>query len=196
MNRAAVARKKPPKKNNFSTRLVRQLTPGRIIIGGSLLSVLLIFGVLVVNSMVNQVPSIDYSVPDSSVVIATLESPHVQHGEQHPPYNSNPPTSGPHFAQPANWGSYREGLADETLVHNLEHGGIWISYRDNDEAMIQQLEDIARRYSSHVILTYRPTNDSPIAVAAWGRLLKLDTVDSGQIYNFIARYRFKGPENV
>lgn len=196
MNKAVVVRKKLPKKNGFSTRLARRLTPGRVIIGGSLLASLLIFGVLALNSIANQTPPIDHSLPDKSEIIPTLESPHVQHGEQHPPYDSNPPTSGPHFAQPPNWGNYPEGLSDEALIHSLEHGGIWISYRDRNPEIIQQLEDIARRYSSHVILTYRPTDDSPIAVAAWGRLLKLDKVDSGQIYNFIARYRFKGPENV
>lgn len=189
------ARKKAQKKSQVTRRFSGYLTPGRIFIGGSLLITLLIFAVLALNSAAHQVPAIDYSILDKSVAISVLESPHYQHGEQHPPYNSNPPTSGPHFVQPANWGNYPEGLADETIVHNLEHGGIWISYRDKDPERIRQLEDIARRYTSNVILSYRPTDDTPIAVAAWGRLLKLDQVDSGQIYNFVARYRFKGPES-
>ena len=43
-------------------------------------------------------------------------------------YNSNPPTSGDHWQVPADWGIYSEELADEKVVHNLEHGGVWISY--------------------------------------------------------------------
>lgn len=43
-------------------------------------------------------------------------------------YNSNPPTSGDHYNQPADWGIYPEALPDERVVHNLEHGGVWVSY--------------------------------------------------------------------
>ncbi|MBD2449999.1 DUF3105 domain-containing protein [Nostoc sp. FACHB-152] len=42
--------------------------------------------------------------------------------------NSNPPTSGPHYPYPAAWGIYVYPPADEFLVHNLEHGGVIISY--------------------------------------------------------------------
>src|SRR3990167_4512427 len=50
---------------------------------------------------------------------------HIKNGESHPPYNSNPPTSGWHYVLPANWGVYAKPLADEQAIHNLEHGGIW-----------------------------------------------------------------------
>jgi hypothetical protein len=46
-----------------------------------------------------------------------------------------------------------------------------------------------------VIVTPRPQNDAPIAVAAWGRLLKLQRFDEARIFEFINRYRGKiGPE--
>ena len=196
MGKTMTAGKKTPQKNSLSRRIGRHLTAGRIFIGGSLLITLLIFGVIALNSAAHQTPPIDRSLPDSSEIIPALESPHLRQGEHPSPYNSNPPTSGMHNPQPPNWGIYGETLPDEIVIHGLEHGGIWISYRDKDPETIRQLEDIARRYSSHMILTYRPADDSLIAVAAWGRLLKLDKFDSGQIYNFIARYRFKGPENV
>lgn len=53
---------------------------------------------------------------------------HISVGASHLPYNSSPPTSGPHYGNPAPWGIYDHELPDEQLVHNLEHGGIWISY--------------------------------------------------------------------
>ncbi len=121
---------------------------------------------------------------------------HIDEGASHPAYNSNPPTSGWHYAAPADWGIYQDTIPDEVLVHNLEHGGIWLSYRDKDDSQtIQQLTDIARRYPNHVILTYRPADDRPIAVAAWGHLLKLDAVDNTAILDFITRYIRKGPED-
>lgn len=122
---------------------------------------------------------------------------HISPGAQHDPYNSNPPTSGPHYGQPAPWGIYDEARPDEELVHNLEHGGVWISYKDpNDRALIEQLKDIADDYSLKVIMTSRPQNDSRIAVAAWTKLLKLEEFDEDLIRAFIQGYINKGPEQV
>jgi len=122
---------------------------------------------------------------------------HVLPGEQHPPYNSNPPTSGWHFPQPAPWGFYNSELADGLLVHNLEHGGIWISYKDaTDSEVVDALVALARDYRTKVIISHRPANDSRIAVAAWTRLMKLDRFDRGAVVNFINRYKNKGPEFV
>src|SRR5258708_1397711 len=90
---------------------------------------------------------------------------HIAQGMGHPAYNSNPPTSGWHYAAPADWGIYQQVIPDEVLIHNLEHGGIWLSYRNiDDQQTIQQLTDIARRYPDHVILTPRPANNRPIAI--------------------------------
>lgn len=122
---------------------------------------------------------------------------HITPGTEHPPYNSNPPTSGPHWASPAAWGVYDQALPDEQFIHNLEHGGIWISYKDpQDQDLVGKLKDIAGQYTIKVILTPRPQNDEKIAVAAWGRLLKLDQFDRGQILDFIKTYINKGPEDV
>ncbi len=95
-----------------------------------------------------------------------LSRDHIQPGQTHPPYNSNPPTNGWHYPVWADWGIYTQTIPDEYLVHNLEHGGIWISYR------------------------------SAISLAAWGVLLNLDHFDAATIKAFIATYRFHGPENI
>jgi len=122
---------------------------------------------------------------------------HMNIGQPHPAYNSNPPTSGWHAPAPANWGTYRTEIPDEVLVHNLEHGGIWISYKDpSDTALLEKLEALASRYPSKVIVTPRPKDDSKIAVAAWEHLLKLDAYDEKRIVEFINAYRNKGPEQV
>ena len=60
--------------------------------------------------------------------VPTQGAQHISVGAVHAPYNSNPPTSGPHYAQPAAWGVYGSELLDEQVIHNLEHGGVWISY--------------------------------------------------------------------
>ncbi len=43
-------------------------------------------------------------------------------------YNSNPPTSGPHFPVWAKKGAYDRVISDGYLIHSLEHGYIVISY--------------------------------------------------------------------
>lgn len=129
--------------------------------------------------------------------IADQGAQHIAIGAEHEPYNSNPPTSGPHYAEPAKWGIYEESLADEQLIHNLEHGGIWISYRDaTDQDLIAKLKDVASDYTVKLIMTPRSENDSAIAVAAWGRLLKLDSFDQRQIQDFIKTFINQGPEQV
>lgn len=123
-----------------------------------------------------------------------LGQEHIAIGASHPPYNSNPPTSGPHYAQPADWGVYQQELPDEQLVHNLEHGGIWISYKDIDPKTKSDLEAIGKRYPGSVVVTPRPANDAKIVLASWGRLEKLESFDETEIVDFINANKNKSPE--
>lgn len=129
--------------------------------------------------------------PGEEISIVSRE--HINVGDPHEPYNSNPPTSGPHAA-PAEWGISPEEIPDENAIHNLEHGGIWISYKDLDEESLTSLKDITRRNRTSVVLSPREANDNTIAVASWGRLLKLDTVDEELINEFIKQNKNKSPE--
>lgn len=127
--------------------------------------------------------------------ISILGRTHISVGDAHEEYNSNPPTSGSH-AGPARWGFSNAELPDENLIHNLEHGGIWISYKNLDERSIDILRKIARENSRSVVVTPREKNDVNVAVASWGRLLKLDSVDEVQIIDFIRKNKNKSPERL
>lgn len=62
-------------------------------------------------------------------------------------YNSNPPTSGPHFPVWAKRGVYDRVLSDGHLIHSLEHGYIVISYNCGKEisnASVQEATDSAK----------------------------------------------------
>lgn len=123
---------------------------------------------------------------------------HIAQNHQHV-YNSNPPTSGWHYPQAAEWGTYREELPDETMLHNLEHGGIWISYKpDISEEMRANLEEFYKRWGRKIIVTPRSKNDIDIAVAAWTRLDKFSVSEYSEerIEQFIRAHRNKGPEFV
>lgn len=136
--------------------------------------------------------------PDYSQAISLLDRDHIADGTTYPSYNSNPPTSGPHYAVPATPRFYDKELPDEQLVHNLEHGHVWISYKPTvPPEIIKKLSGFA---GGNVIVTARSKNDSDIALAAWGRLDKFNIengeLPSQRISDFISRYRNKGPENL
>jgi len=128
--------------------------------------------------------------------VREVGNPHIPVGTKGTGYSSNPPTSGEHYPSEAPWGVHAQPLPDELVIHNLEHAGIWISYKDpNDTDLASKLGQVTRRYATKVILTPRPQNDAPIAVAAWGHLLKLQEFDEVKIVAFISAYRGKvGPE--
>jgi len=81
-------------------------------------------------------------------------------------------------------------------LHGLEHGYIWISYKNIDEATLEQLKDIQKRNYGSVILTPREGNDAPIALASWGRLLNLDSFDEATINTYIKLYKNQSPEKL
>lgn len=126
--------------------------------------------------------------------IAIIGRDHVPEGTKVTSYNSNPPTSGDHWPAPAAWGFYEEVVADEQLVHNVEHGGIWISYNDIDKETASELRTLAEKYNQAVIATPRPANDARIAVASWGRLMKLDDFSKARIEDFIKANINNSPE--
>lgn len=124
---------------------------------------------------------------------------HINVGAQHPPYNSNPPSGGWHYAVPAKTGIYDIELPDEQIVHNLEHGHIWFAYKPElAKEQIDKLAEIAKDYGSRIIMTPRAANDSPIAIVAWQYVYKIGAVDQStepKIRAFIAAYRnIAGPE--
>ncbi len=108
----------------------------------------------------------------------------------HPPYNSLPPTSGPHLGSLARWGIHQAPIPDEMQVHNLEDGGVLVQYRcRNCGRLIQQLEQVVRRYDRYVILAPNPRLDKTIALTAWGRIDKFDEFGEKRIVRFIEAYK-------
>jgi hypothetical protein len=190
---ASKAKAAPHRRKDAGLR--RYLTTERVLIGGALLFTAVFLIIIVVDGIAKKPPSINVdSVPDNSVTYEIQSREHIAVGDMHPAYNSNPPTGGWHYANPAETGVYTDPLPDETVVHNLEHGQIWISYRDAGDPALDELRTIQSQYPGTVIVTYRPADDTRFAVASWGRLLTLDELDTDQIYAYILRFRNQSPE--
>ncbi len=129
--------------------------------------------------------------------------------------HSNPPTYGDHHPSdslgtdsdpgitPRSTGIYTTEQPDEDLIHNLEHGHVWISYDPSllSDADIAALEQLVRDGAGNaegsgvgVILTPRPANDQAIALASWAHLQTLDSYDPSLIRDFVDTNRGKAPE--
>lgn len=142
-------------------------------------------------------PDFDFeNVVDNSVAYEIVGFNHIP-SEQERDYNSNPPTSGDHNAQWVSPLGIYEQLPDDRLIHNLEHGHVWLSYRDEgDSEALALLTAIQEKYSDRTIVTYRPENDNRIAAAAWGRLLVLEDLDREQLEAFIIRHSDNARESI
>jgi hypothetical protein len=170
-------------------------------------------------------------------------------------YNSNPPTSGPHFAVWAKPGVYDRFISDGYLIHSMEHGYVIIWYdcskistsglirsalahdeptqessesgqllmhlkvqlsegmswftpknppqvelefpdsfrSDSCKSLVSELSGIAK-VAQRVIVAPKINMDSVVAVTAWGRIDKMDSVDKTRIEEFIKAFHNRGPE--
>lgn len=111
-------------------------------------------------------------------------------------YDTNPPTSGDHLADAESWGVHRDEINDLAGVHSLEHGGIWISYKDISEEDIAILKEIGKQNPQSTVVSPRPSNDNNIVVASWGKMMRLDSVDKALIQKYIDTYKNQSPEKL
>ena len=111
-------------------------------------------------------------------------------------YETNPPTSGDHLAEAKSWGVYNTEIDDKAGVHGLEHGGIWISYKDVDYETIKVLENIGKSNPQSVIVSPRQANNDKIVVSSWGKMMELEVVDKALIQKYINTYKNQSPEKI
>ena len=124
--------------------------------------------------------------------VKSLGNEHLQSEDQkHVPYNSVPPTSGPHLPVIARWGVHTEPIVNELQVHNLEEGGVVVQYNcpQGCRELVEKLRAIILRYDTQIILAPYPGMDARIALTAWSRLDKFDDFDEKRIVRFIDAYR-------
>ena len=182
------------KRERHDRRLVPSNGPSRrpwIIAGGVALVALAVVGYFAYRALAAP-PGIP--MPDlGNRHVKTAEEPHV-------PYNSEPPTSGPHLAYLAPWGIHTSPVIKELQVHNLEDGGVMVQYNcpSGCPDLVEKLAAIVREYPEHVILAPYPGMKTRIALTAWTRIDTFDEFDASRVSRFIKAYRgidhHKGPE--
>lgn len=109
-------------------------------------------------------------------------------------YDPSPPVGGEHFPVPATCGFYTDDPPpDSMLVHDLEHGAVWIAYDPGlDRAQADTLRGLVAEQPKVTATPYEGL-DSPLVVSAWARQLRLDDADDPRLPAFIEQYR-NGPE--
>lgn len=110
-------------------------------------------------------------------------------------YTERPPVAGPHAPAPywQNCGFYDAPVQNESAVHSLEHGAVWITYKPGTlfEDQLQDLRDDAGQ--GYVLVTPYTEQTEPVVVTAWNNQLRLTEWDKDTIDQFV-RYFRQGPQ--
>jgi hypothetical protein len=152
--------------------------------------------------------------PDASCLVEIDEPPllpgtHVPIGTDIQ-WDSNPPSSGPHFPIWAAYQAYASPVPRGYYVHDLEHGAIVFLYNCGDagcpdvvaglQAASDAIPDDPLCQSAgegvrvRTVVTPDPLIDAPLAAVAWGWVYKAQCLDAPTLRDFAIQHYGNGPE--
>jgi hypothetical protein len=127
-------------------------------------------------------------------------------------WDSNPPSSGPHYPIWAAYQAYTTPVPRGYYVHDLEHGGIVFLYNCGDagcpdiESALQATSDAipddplctsaGQGVRVRTVITPDPLIDTPVAAAAWGWVYKAPCADLPTLRDFALTHYGHGPETL
>jgi hypothetical protein len=133
-----------------------------------------------------------------------VSSPHIPTDTDPGEYNSDPPTSGLHYAEEAEAGFYDTNIYTYPagyLVHNLEHGYVIFWYNcdllsENECSELKtQIKSVMDDLGGTKLIAYPwPSLEVPVVVTSWGRLQKFETFDATQATAFYRANLNRAPE--
>lgn len=120
-------------------------------------------------------------------------------------WNTDPPTSGPHYAETMIYGSYSEPIQQARALHNLEHGAVTIQYGSKvPSATVEALQGFYDTNRTGTILAPYPRLGEKIALSAWnandptddgkGVSATCTAFDEKAFAAYLSAFQFKGPE--
>jgi hypothetical protein len=127
-------------------------------------------------------------------------------------WNSNPPTSGPHYGQWAVWNFYDSPVPLTMSTHNLEHGGIVIHYGPQlPQSEVSKLREFYNEDPNAMLVAPLPTAGNKVIASAWyydeskqsdrsyfgeGEQITATKVDEDALKAFRDEFRYKGRERI
>jgi hypothetical protein len=151
-------------------------------------AIVLVIGVLVARSFGVGESAGRYTGPGGGV------GDHITEG-QAIPYPSYPPTYGPHWPAPTTWGYHSEVIPDERAVHNLEHGGVVVSYNNIPPDSLAALQALLTTYPKDkygevkvVIRPYDKIAPGTIVLTAWNWIDLLPAYDDARVRRFLGAH--------
>jgi hypothetical protein len=126
---------------------------------------------------------------------------HIEEGVEATDWNSDPPTSGQHFARWAQSGFYDEAIPDGYLVHAMEHGYIIVyfncgavsvdcdTFKSEIETAIAAAGNDPNTNTIKLTAVPRPSMTNPITYASWGHLYKADLFVPDELVLYVQTYR-------
>jgi len=173
----------------------RQQLISRLIWGVVGVTVLGIIGLIVWQSAK---PAVGEEVP------VMADTSHIETDSNPGTYNSDPPTSGPHYAQEVGAGFFDSNIYTYPagyLVHNLEHGYVifWYNCSLLDETGCSNLKSQIRSVMDELggvkTIAYPwDSIDVPLVMTSWGRLQRFETFDADQARAFYRANLNQAPE--
>jgi hypothetical protein len=127
-------------------------------------------------------------------------------------WNSNPPSSGPHYPIWAAYQTFTSPVPRGYYVHDLEHGAIVFLYNCGDGGCPDVVDELTAASNSipddplcsaagagvrvRTVITPDPLLDVPVAAAAWGFTYKAQCADLPSLIQFAASHYGQGPETL
>lgn len=102
-------------------------------------------------------------------------------------YPQTPPVGGEHWGDWLECGVYDAPVPDEAAVHDLEHGSVWITYRE-DQVDSDGVDRLAAQLPANGIMSPHADQGAPVVITVWGRQLELTGPDDPRIALFIGEY--------
>ena len=129
---------------------------------------------------------------------------HVPEGTDPGPFNTNPPSSGTHYADHFSSEFFNENSFDFPegyLIHNLEHGYAIFWYNcdllsaEECSLLKGEILGVMEKANMYKVIAYPwPKIDVPVVITSWGRMLSMDKFDPELALTYVKKYREKSPE--
>ncbi|MBA2713289.1 MAG: DUF3105 domain-containing protein [Rubrobacteraceae bacterium] len=158
-----------------------------MVVGGIVLAFLAVFVIVVVLDVRQQAGSM---APSGVRSYSNLSRNHTEAPMNYP---QNPPVGGDHNPVWQNCGFYSKPVRNESAVHSLEHGAVWITYSpDLPKEQVDRIRELASD-NTYVLASPYPDLPAPMVASAWGKQLQVQSADDTDLEQFVSAYR-QGPQ--